>query len=196
MQVRLPIGASATNYPPPYLDPTRLVSGVEHLDAAIAPNEDIRQLADYRNYILSTDLRSRHVTPLKDAQANFNATSGRVPYSLKTKQSARRTFVFLKQIVDAMEMADTPQTMAPRVLESFVEKDATRAADFLLQSRHALARLRPDMYFKMPKCQNVGDSEGGDPKLATPKDTRRSEKSWIIGGGDRRWEHRLSLILA
>jgi hypothetical protein len=41
----------------------------------------------------------------------------------------------------------------------------------LLQSRHVLARLRPDMYFKMPKCQNVGDLEVGDPKLATRKDT-------------------------
>jgi hypothetical protein len=39
--------------------------------------------------------------------------------------------------------------------------------EWLLQSRHVLARLRPDMYFKMPKCQNVGDSEVGDPKLAT-----------------------------
>jgi hypothetical protein len=29
-----------------------------------------------------------------------------------------------------------------------------------------------------------------------PEIARRSGKSWIIGGGDRRWEHRLSLILA
>jgi hypothetical protein len=45
----------------------------------------------------------------------------------------------------------------------------------LLQSRHVLARLRPDMYFKMPKCQNVGDSEVGDTKLATRKDTKIGE---------------------
>jgi hypothetical protein len=61
----------------------------------------------------------------------------------------------------------------------------------VLQSRHVLARLRPDMYFKMPKCQNVGDSEVGDPKLATRKDTKIGE---IMDY--RRWEHRLSLILA
>jgi hypothetical protein len=42
----------------------------------------------------------------------------------------------------------------------------------VLQSRHVLARLRPDMYFNMPKCQNVGDSEVGDPKLTTRKDTK------------------------
>jgi hypothetical protein len=65
----------------------------------------------------------------------------------------------------------------------------------LLQSRHVLARLQPDMYFKMPTCQNVGDSEVGHQKW-DPERTRRSGKSWIIGGGDRRWEHCLSLILA
>jgi hypothetical protein len=43
--------------------------------------------------------------------------------------------------------------------------------------------------------QNVGDSEVGDPKLATRKH-RSIGESWIIGGGDRRWEHRLSPILA
>jgi hypothetical protein len=39
----------------------------------------------------------------------------------------------------------------------------------------SLARLRPDMYFKMPKCQNVGDTEVGDPKLANRKDTKIGE---------------------
>jgi hypothetical protein len=29
--------------------------------------------------------------------------------------------------------------------------------EVLLQSRHVLARLRHDMYFKMSRCQNVGD---------------------------------------
>jgi hypothetical protein len=68
------------------------------------------------------------VALLKDVLANVNATSGIVPYTLQNKQSARRVFVFLKQIVGAMAMAGTPQKMAPRVLESFVEKYATRAA--------------------------------------------------------------------
>jgi hypothetical protein len=53
----------------------------------------------------------------------------------------------------------------------------------VLQSRHVFARLRPDMYFKMPKCQNVGDSEVGDPKLATRKYTKIGE---IVDY--RRWE--------
>jgi hypothetical protein len=45
-----------------------------------------------------------------------------------------------------------------------------------------LSNAKPDMYFKMPKCQNVGDSEVGDPKLATRKDTK-------VGGivDYRRW---------
>jgi hypothetical protein len=50
-----------------------------------------------------------------------------------------------------------------------------RLAPQLLQSRHVLARLRPDMYFKMSKCQNVSDSEVGDPKLATRKGTKIGE---------------------
>jgi hypothetical protein len=45
----------------------------------------------------------------------------------------------------------------------------------VLQSRHVLARLRPDMYFKMPKCQNVGDSEVGDPKRANRKGRKIGE---------------------
>jgi hypothetical protein len=50
-----------------------------------------------------------------------------------------------------------------------------RSLQLLLQSRHVLARLRPGMYFKMPKCQNVGDSEVSDPKLATRKDAKIGE---------------------
>jgi hypothetical protein len=62
------------------------------------------------------------VALLKDVLANVNATSGIVPYTLHNKQSARRVFVFLKQIVGAMAMAGTPQKMAPRVLESLLRR--------------------------------------------------------------------------
>jgi hypothetical protein len=61
-------------------------------------------------------------------------------------------------------------------------------AKAVLQSRHVLARLRPDMYFKMPKCQNVGDPEVGDPKLANPKGHEdrgnRGLSAVGIGGGN------------
>jgi hypothetical protein len=53
--------------------------------------------------------------------------------------------------------------------------NCNKVGHHVLQSRHVLARLRPDMYFKMPKCQNVGESEVGDPKLATRKDTKIGE---------------------
>jgi hypothetical protein len=37
MEIPVPVCASATNYPPPYLDPTSLVPGVQPVDAAIVP---------------------------------------------------------------------------------------------------------------------------------------------------------------
>jgi hypothetical protein len=53
----------------------------------------------------------------------------------------------------------------------------------MLQLRRVLARQQPDRYCKIPKCQNVGDPEVGDPKLATRKDTKIGEI-----GDIRRWE--------
>jgi hypothetical protein len=70
----------------------------------------------------------------------------------------------------------------------YLNKNKTGA---VLDSRNVLARLRPDIYFKMPKCHNAGNSEVGDPKLATRKETKIGETVDY-----RRWEHRLSLILA
>jgi hypothetical protein len=48
------------------------------------------------------------------------------------------------------------------------------------------------------RCQNVKMSAIQKSVIQNwqPGRTRRSGKSWIIGGGDRRWEHRLFLILA
>jgi hypothetical protein len=70
-----------------------------------------------------------------------------------------------------------------------------RSLQLLLQSRHVLARLGLAC---ISRCQNVKMSATQKSEIQNwqPERTRRSGKSWIIGGGDRRWEHHLSLILA
>jgi hypothetical protein len=86
-------------------------------------------------------------------------------------------WVVLAQIAVGRRQSKTKPALSLSVLIT----RASLAAFFLLLHVAIETCLQPDMNFKMPCCQNIGDPEVGDPKLATRKNTTIGEI------GDYRW---------